>query len=240
MAATWADAVAGWQSFREEVLSGKEARREPRTLRAYIADRWPAMSARVAKKTAQSEKYFLDARVLPALGSYRLNALKVGVLRDFAKALRAEGLSGATVNACLAIVSKFVRDAHEHGEIERILFTKMPHEAVPPVHDELSPSERIALLDACGAKLRPVIVLALETGLRRGDLLRLTGENVDGETLRLTVGKTRTPLVLPLSSEARQAFKDLKKLHPKSERLVPLSVTTLRRLFVAAKRRTPG
>jgi integrase len=113
----------------------------------------------------------------------------------------------------------------------------MPHEPVPPVHDELSPSERIALLDACDARLRPVITLALDTGLRRGDLLGLTAENLDGETLRLTVGKTRTPLVLPLSTEARQAIKDLRKLHPNSERLVPMSVTTLRRLFVAAKKR---
>jgi integrase len=43
----------------------------------------------------------------------------------------------------------------------------------------LTEEERAALLDACTARLRQILELALDTGLRRGELLSLRWENVD-------------------------------------------------------------
>jgi integrase len=57
------------------------------------------------------------------------------------------------------------------------------------------------LLDHCSARLKPIVQVALLTGLRLGDILRLTWERIDFDQrlIRLTQGKTQTDLILPMS-----------------------------------------
>jgi integrase len=54
--------------------------------------------------------------------------------------------------------------------------------------------------------LRRVILLALYTGQRRGDLVRLAWSNYDGERIRLTQGKTRTSLIIPVHPMLKAAM----------------------------------
>jgi len=64
--------------------------------------------------------------------------------------------------------------------------------------------------------LRPLFVVALETGLRKGDLLALRWTSIDLRAgfLRVTTGKTKAEAVVPISPACREALKVLKARAP--------------------------
>jgi integrase len=68
----------------------------------------------------------------------------------------------------------------------------------------LSEAEEKALLAACPPYLQDMIVFAINTGLRPGDIFNLRWEDVDleQERLKLKVKKTERLLELPLSDQA--------------------------------------
>ena len=61
-----------------------------------------------------------------------------------------------------------------------------------------SQSETDRAIDRLPEHLRRVVLLALYTGQRRGDLVRLAWSNYDGARIRLTQGKTGTSLIIPV------------------------------------------
>ncbi len=95
------------------------------------------------------------------------------------------------------------------------------------------------------AGLRPLFVLAVETGLRRGDLLGLTWASIDEAAgwIRLAVRKTSETATIRLSPAAREALKVFKsRRRPGEDRVVvneegeSVPTATLARNFAIAKR----
>ena len=80
----------------------------------------------------------------------------------------------------------------------------------------LSDTERKALLDACAASdwkgLYILVMLAISTGARRGELINLKWSDVDLKTARATVHDTKNgdSRVLPLVAKALDALRELK------------------------------
>jgi integrase len=92
---------------------------------------------------------------------------------------------------------------------------------------------------------RPLFVVALETGLRRGDLLALKWSSVDLKNgwMRVTMKKTRTEAVIPLSKACRESLAEARKHAPFSpvvfvgeDEKSPVAEMTLRRHFELAKK----
>jgi len=92
--------------------------------------------------------------------------------------------------------------------------------------------------------MKPLFVIALETGLRRGDLLSLKWSSVDFEAgwIRVAVEKTRREALIPISESCREALLECRR-RPRFNELVfvgeeglPLSWTTVRRYFALAKK----
>ena len=79
----------------------------------------------------------------------------------------------------------------------------------------LSDDERKALLDACQESseslLYPIVVVALSTGARRGELLNLRWKDVDFERgfIRLEETKNRERRAVPLTSHAMEIIREL-------------------------------
>ena len=103
--------------------------------------------------------------------------------------------------------------------------------------------EAVALWYQRFRALRPLFVVALETGLRRGDLLALRWSSVDLKAgrIRVTMQKTHVEAVVPLSPACREALKERKARAPFAERVfltddgTPVNVQTLARAFDVAK-----
>jgi integrase len=71
----------------------------------------------------------------------------------------------------------------------------------PPRTHWLEAGQVKRLLEECSDRVRPIIEVALLTGLRQGDILRLTWDRIDFEQrlMRIVQRKTQTSLVLPVS-----------------------------------------
>jgi len=121
-------------------------------------------------------------------------------------------LSAAAVNRPLALLRHLLRLAHEEWEILG---------AIPRVRMEKEPQGRLRwltqdeitrLLAACAdsknKELRPAVVVALNTGLRRGELLGLTWDRVETSrgVIRLEVTKSGRRREVPLNAESYAAL----------------------------------
>ncbi len=82
----------------------------------------------------------------------------------------------------------------------------------------LSDDERTKLLEACRASenphLYPIVVLALATGARQGEILGLTWADVDfpGERVLFKQTKNRDPKVIPLGEHAHAVLSEHSKI----------------------------
>src|SRR5262249_49507408 len=68
---------------------------------------------RVASVDVEACGSLIERRLVPALGTTRLAALRIGRCRDFRQGLEAEGLSGKTVTNILGLLHKAMADAVE-------------------------------------------------------------------------------------------------------------------------------
>jgi integrase len=94
----------------------------------------------------------------------------------------------------------------------------------------LSEEEEKALLACCPAYLQDMVIFAINTGLRCGDVFDLKWEEVDLEQKRLNVimGKTQRPLEVPLNDVAcdtLRAWEGMKNVPSCSTTLQPATVS---------------
>ena len=97
----------------------------------------------------------------------------------------------------------------------------------------LSQEEISRLLGACHARIYPAVVCALMTGMRRGEILRLSWERVDLEHKILYVleSKSGKPREIPIAGKLQAV---LAFLGPKQGLVFDVPVITLRRYFDVA------
>lgn len=69
-----------------------------------------------------------------------------------------------------------------------------------------SAADETAFLTAAPSHLRLPLILALWTGQRQGDLLRLTWQQYDGKVIRLQQSKTGTRVIIPVGAPLRAAL----------------------------------
>jgi len=118
---------------------------------------------------------------------------------------RAASVAIATRNRDLSILSSVFRRAVKLGHCRENPargFSRRKEEARAFPYIDVAGQRR--LVDQCHESIRPLVVIALETGLRQGELLRLEWSAVDLERRRLTVRKSKTkrPRTVPLTSAA--------------------------------------
>lgn len=98
----------------------------------------------------------------------------------------------------------------------------------------LLPGEWDALMHACGVDrnklLRPLLVLAIETAMRRGELLSTEWKHFDPTRFTIFLARTKNghPRTVPLSPLAMQTLAGLPRTH---DRILPLSGDCVRQGF---------
>ncbi|MDA1117095.1 MAG: tyrosine-type recombinase/integrase [Proteobacteria bacterium] len=132
------------------------------------------------------------------LGDYSLAAITPELLSRYRDKLKGdEGVSNATVNRYLSALSKTFSNAVKEWH----LLTDNPLRRVSKMKEPagrvryLSDDERTALLDACAKSeykpLRLIVLFAMTTGMRRGELLGLRWQDVDLERRVAVLHKTK-------------------------------------------------
>lgn len=139
--------------------------------------------------------------LLEAFGQRKLSSIHANQIEQY-KRLRRERVSLASVNRELALLKHMLHKAVDWG------YTKAnPAQTVrlfkePPGRLRyLLQEERELLLQECRGMLYAIVVTALETGMRKGEMQNLTWKGVDFERRTITLVRTKNKEIrtLPIS-----------------------------------------
>jgi|SRR5215208_1088976 len=167
------------------------------TVGEYL-DRWLSDCVRdtVRESTFSRDKYLVTNHIKPSLGRLKLKNLNAIHLQGLYRERLDSGLSGSTVQKIHHVIHKALAQAVRWSLIPRNPAddVKAPTPTPKEMHP-LSADEARKLLEAArGDRLESLYVLAVHTGMRRGELLGLKWEDVDleGATARVRRTLTRT------------------------------------------------
>jgi integrase len=199
------------------------------TLGEYL-DRWlsDAVRGTVRESTYSRDKYLVTNHVKPSIGRVKLKNLNALHLQSLYRERLDSGLSGSTVQKIHHVLHKALTQAMRWDLIPRSPAdsVKAPTPTPKEMHP-LSALEARKLLEAArGDRLEALYVLAIHTGMRRGELLGLKWGDVDLDDtfptvrVRRTLTRKDTGYVLgePKTKKSRRTI-----------RLTPQAVEALRR-----------
>jgi integrase len=168
---------------------------ENMTVGEYL-DRWLNDSVRgsVRQSTFDRDSYLVRVHIKPILGRIKLKKLTALDVQGFYRNRLDSRLSASTVNKIHSVLHKALSQA--------VKWNMIPHNvaevanAPRPTPEEMRPlsvEEARKLLDAAhGDRLEALYVLAVTTGMRRGELLGLKWSDIDLENARVSIQRTLT------------------------------------------------
>ncbi len=158
------------------------------------------------------ENYLGHLRTLQIfLGDLKVSQIRKAHISAFIAQQRRNRLRPATIRRYLASLSSLLTFAERSGWLIHNPLLRFDKRALPesaPRTRFLSRDEYRRLLKHCNRFLRPIVEIAVETGMRRGEILSLKLDQVDLERreIRLSITKTKRPRVIPLSDRAVSIF----------------------------------
>jgi integrase len=239
---TKADAVK-WARHTESQLDlGTLAPKAAMPLLGRIVERYLA-EVTPTKKGAAQELNRGRQIARTSLGSMQLDKITSEVVSKYRDG-RLREVSNNTVRLELAFISvAFEQCAKEWGykvsnPVKQIRIPKPGK----PRQRRLRPGEEEALLVACAASsatyLHSLVVLAIETGMRFGELVSIKWDNVDlkARTIHLPDTKNSHPRTVPLSTRALEAINRM--ISPHESKVFAQHRGTIRAAFGAALKRS--
>ena len=195
----------------EEAIHGIKKRAAPVTFATAAADWLTLKKPTLAARSYRIEQLNIDKHLKPTFGSLLLIDLTADDIAGYQNDRLREGAAPKTINLELGTLRAILRR-------HRIWADLQPDVKMLTVRDDvgkaLTAGEETRLLAACGKSrsraLVTVVTLALNTGMRRGELLALRWAQVDFLNPRLTVGKSKTEAGhgrgIPLNATALRAL----------------------------------
>jgi integrase len=218
----WVDRTEAEKTTLEELLD------------RYVTEVTPS------KRGRDIEVIRIGALKRTALARYAVSSITGKLVAQW-RDTRLSEVSGSTVSRDMTLLSHvFFVAIREWGiglHTNPLSLVRKPPQGKP--RDRiLNDTERAALIVSCGQCrnpwIKPVVVFALETAARRGEILSLTSDCIDYQqrTAKLKVTKTGEPRTVPLSPASIVMLKTL----PKSldGRVFPVSVETLKQAYERA------
>lgn len=248
--------VHEWEAARE--IGGKKLQlptiRE--ALQKYFED---AEARNLAKSTIRKRRELLEGKLLPycdAKGFERLKELNVDALRSFRKTWKFSAISAVKR---LEYLRGFMRFCEESEWIERnpakaIKPPKVTQSPTLPFEDQeikrvMEAADKLAEWGSFGPKLKAMVLLLRNSGLRLQDAACLERARLNDDKLFLYTQKTGTPVNCPLPPEVTKAMKAVVNERPeyffwdgKSERETTVKSwnRVFQKLFATAEPPIPG
>jgi integrase len=148
----------------------------------------------VRQSTYQGYEYAIRPHIRPALGRIKLKNLSSAHARWFYQDRLDSGLAPATVHKLHVVLHKALKAAVADGLVPRNVTAELkPPRIIREEIDPLDAEQARRLLEmARGDRLEALYVLALNTGMRQGELLALKWDDVDLERSVVRVRRTLT------------------------------------------------
>ena len=177
-------------------------------------------------KSHQVEKYRLKT-LKRHLGDISITRLSPALLCKY-RDTRLGTVSPASLKRELVILSSVINTAIKEWGIN-LQSNPVSMVSLPKIargrDRRLEAGEEEKLL-ACSGELKRIIIVALETGMRRGEILNIKRSHIDlaHQTLLIPITKTDTPRTIPLSSRAIEALREQLR---GSDNVISIEETTL-------------
>jgi integrase len=204
------DALAALVERQREIEAGRIDRLADRTL-AELAEEYLAYKEQHGKRSLREDRRIVTTRLLPALGSDDpVRRLTASAIAQYERR-RAADVSAFTVANELGVLRHMLRLGKRWGYLDAVPDIDMPKKPEGRTR-YLDENEIARLLDACAYSRNPylaaIVTVALNTGMRKAEILGLEWERVDLSTSRITLYRTKSgkPRGVPLNGAVYDAL----------------------------------
>jgi len=177
--------------------------------------------AKVNKKSWKTSDMVYLRRLKPYFGNYVLSKITTEMIEEYKAKRLEDGLKNSSVNRELSCLRKIFNLALDWSYLSESPMRKVKSLSEKGSMREriLAEDEEVRLLEAAALHLKPIIMVALYTGFRKGAVLSLKWQNVDFEKgeIRTTQSKTGAGRAVPMNSTVMSLLYDLKSQNGYSE-----------------------
>jgi integrase len=193
-----------------------DIRREHKIKFEELAQLYLDLHAKPNKKSCHSDEDLIKTLGKHFAGKYLYEITPMAV--EQFKADRAKEVSPATVNRALACLKCMFNKAIEWGKasdnpVKKVKLFKENNKRLRYLEKE----EIVKLLAHCRGYLRPIVIVALNTGMRKGEILGLKWHDIDfrHNIIYLLNTKNGEKREIPMNEQVRVALIKVRK-HPES------------------------
>lgn len=172
--------------------------------------------SKLNKKSWKCDDYCLQAHLVPYFREYELKEITPLLIEKYRAERLKSGMRKSSTNRELALLKKMFNLAidWQYAKENPVRKVKLFSEKDNLKERVLSKEEEIRLLAECADHLRPIIITALNTGMRKNEILTLTWNCVDLKLQIIHVVKTKSGKnrEIPLNKGLLRLLEELKNL----------------------------
>ena len=206
-------AIGALDKRRAEVFEGRWVgrMRDVRTPLSEAIQEFMTVYSKPRKASSRDDQIILN-RLQAFIGpDGYLQDIDRHAVEQFQLRILARGASKARVNRYTAILKCFFNRFVDWGKLKSNPCRGIRLYPETARTHWLEKGQLDGLLESCSDRLRPIVQIAVLTGLRRGDILRLTWDRIDfnQHVIQIVQSKTGTPLVLPMSEALEDVLRGI-------------------------------
>ncbi|MFA5032855.1 MAG: tyrosine-type recombinase/integrase [bacterium] len=163
----------------------------------------------------------LTKEAAKAFNGIRIDQISIAMIEKF-KNQRANTVSNATVNRGLSYLRHFFNKAIDYGYLKSNPCSKVKFFKEPPgLVRWLTKEQIVILLDNCPEEIKPVVIIALNCGLRKSEIFALKWQDVDMQNRYITVqhSKSNKKRMIPINDSVYKVFENLPQTEDKIFRI---------------------
>jgi len=247
-ARTRTEAVKALNSEVADMLRGRyNFKKENPEITFYdMADLYLEKYSKKRKKSWKTSDWVYLRRLNPFFGRYKLSGVAPLLIEEYISERKSAGLKNSSINRELSCLRKIFNVAidWDHAADNPVRKIKFLSENGSLRERVLREDEEVRFLKACSPHIKPIVIVALNTGMRKGEILKLCWENVDfkeGE-IKITESKSGKGRIIPLNSVVFSLLSVVKSKNGGSEYVFPNPKTgkpyvDIKRAFNSARRK---
>lgn len=214
--------------IRNKVVEGKYYEKLPGDHKTFseMMEKFIEEHGRNVSSGMKKHYGYVKKPLLKTFGKKLVSEISSRAISKYKTTRRKAGVSGSTINNELKVLSKAFSLAVKEWEwVRENPVSRVSREKPNPPRDRWLTKEQASnLISVCESPLKEIVIFALSTGLRKGEIFNLEWKDIDREKGTVLVRKSKNgkPRIIPLSEEALMVLHKMDKVrHLRSNLVFP-------------------